>query len=321
MSHELDLTKGQAALAYSAAGGIPWHSLGTSMSEGEDLETWIERSGLNFEVGFRQLFTSYGDSTMESEFPTGYYSLVRNDSPICLGVVSQKYRVVQPREVVEFFRDLITHFGFQMETAGSLKQGRVVWGLGILPDQNVKGESFKRRVMVSTEYGGTGATRVGFVLIRVVCNNTYRIATRGGNLTRIVHRRDINWDSVRKNLGFDTEWARHSEQIEKMMSRRVGLEISMQYFNECFRSLNPRKEESPALPIKMMTELLDIRENAPGQQGIVGTVWGDFNTATYYIDHRRNSRDQESDFYRKVFPSGELGRIKGECLKRALQLC
>ncbi|MER8124733.1 DUF932 domain-containing protein, partial [Acinetobacter baumannii] len=50
--------------------------------------------------------------------------LFRSDTKTPLSVVSQRYHTVQPREVLEFYRDLTEVSGYELETAGVLKGGR-----------------------------------------------------------------------------------------------------------------------------------------------------------------------------------------------------
>ncbi len=58
---------------------------------------------------------------------SGY--LYRSDTHAPLSVVSQRYQEVQPREILEFYRDLTEQSGFELETAGVLKGGKKFWAL------------------------------------------------------------------------------------------------------------------------------------------------------------------------------------------------
>ena len=55
--------------------------------------------------------------------------LYRSDTKAALSVVSQRYQVVQPRDVLEFYRDLTKVSGYELETAGVMKGGRKFWAL------------------------------------------------------------------------------------------------------------------------------------------------------------------------------------------------
>ena len=53
--------------------------------------------------------------------------LYRSDNGAPLSIVSARYQAVQPKDIIEFYRDLTERHGFTMETAGALKDGRKVW--------------------------------------------------------------------------------------------------------------------------------------------------------------------------------------------------
>jgi hypothetical protein len=53
----------------------------------------------------------------------------RSDTKAALSVVSSRYQVVQPKEILEFYRDLTEISGFELETAGVLKEGKKIWAL------------------------------------------------------------------------------------------------------------------------------------------------------------------------------------------------
>jgi hypothetical protein len=57
--------------------------------------------------------------------------LYRSDTGAALQVAPQRFQVVQPRDVMEFYRDLPKAYGFTLETAGVLKGGHKVWGLAV----------------------------------------------------------------------------------------------------------------------------------------------------------------------------------------------
>lgn len=55
--------------------------------------------------------------------------LYRSDTKAPLSVVSSRYQVVQPEEILEFYRDLTEVSGFELESAGVLKDGKQLWAL------------------------------------------------------------------------------------------------------------------------------------------------------------------------------------------------
>lgn len=115
MAHELDMSNGQANMAF--VGSVPWHGLGQQLTEDADLETWKREAGMAWQVN-KSLLAFKDQTGMEHFFPDRNV-LYRSDNKAALGVVSNDCRIVHPGEVMEFFRDLIEGHGFKMETAGS----------------------------------------------------------------------------------------------------------------------------------------------------------------------------------------------------------
>jgi phage/plasmid-like protein (TIGR03299 family) len=103
-------------------------------------------------------------------------------------VVSDGYRVVQPAEVMDFFRELVEIGGFELETAGALSDGRRVWALASVGDAApvVSNDLVKPYLLLGTSYDGTMATVAKFTAIRVVCNNTITAAVGGYSNGRAV---------------------------------------------------------------------------------------------------------------------------------------
>jgi phage/plasmid-like protein (TIGR03299 family) len=104
----------------------PWHGLGNSLSENQPLEVWLREAGIKWNIL---------DAPVHYRATDGLHPfadqkvLYRSDTLQPLSVVSKRYHVVQPREVLEFYRDLVEVRGFELETAGVLKGGKKLWAL------------------------------------------------------------------------------------------------------------------------------------------------------------------------------------------------
>src|ERR1700733_4483617 len=124
MGHDIDHSTGAAAIAY--VGQTPWHGLGEKLEEGQSIEAWLKAARLEWDL--QRLPVQYLVNgclrTMDDRF-----ALVRSDTSEALSIVSGDYRIVQPKEVLEFYRDLVGPYGYTLETAGALNGGRKVWAL------------------------------------------------------------------------------------------------------------------------------------------------------------------------------------------------
>src|ERR1039458_7300046 len=124
MTHEIDVSSGKPAIAY--VGEKPWHELGEKLPEGASIDTWLRAARLDWEL--KRLPVQYlvdGSLRMMED----RFVLVRNDTNAALSVVSGDYQIVQPREVLEFYRELVATYGYALETSGALDGGRKVWAL------------------------------------------------------------------------------------------------------------------------------------------------------------------------------------------------
>ena len=131
MAHALDFTTGNAGIAIREDGETPWHGYGTRCPDGADLDQWRIAAGLNWDIDERPVYYSKKNE-FGANIPTqvpNKKGLIRTDNQDCLSIVSSGYNVVQPAEVLEFYRELIRANGFEMDTAGSLMDGRRIWAL------------------------------------------------------------------------------------------------------------------------------------------------------------------------------------------------
>ena len=106
---------------------------------------------------------------------SNYKANVRSSDGKVLGVVSDRYKIVQNAEAFEFTDSLIggeVHY----ETAGSLNGGKKIWLLAKLPDTEIAGDKTEPYLCFSNTHDGSGAIRVCMTPIRVVCNNTLNLA-------------------------------------------------------------------------------------------------------------------------------------------------
>ena len=148
----------------------PWHGLGVRVESALNSHEALEKSGLDWRVIQKPIMTSSGDPI------PGYRANIRNTDEKILGVVTDRYRVVQNHEAFAF-TDALLGEGVKYETAGSLQDGRKIWLLARLPDKYIiEGEQIEPYLVFSSSHDGSGAIKVCMTPIRVVCQNTLNIA-------------------------------------------------------------------------------------------------------------------------------------------------
>ncbi|VWC41443.1 hypothetical protein BCO23253_07138 [Burkholderia contaminans] len=161
-------------------GADPWHGLGNKLAPKQPLEVWARAAGMDWRIEEAEVrFVAAGNRSLGSihAFPEQKV-LYRSDTKVPLSVVSSRYQVVQPEEILEFYRDLTEIGGFQLETAGGLKEGRKLWALARTGQSGMlKGkDEINGYLLLATACDGTLATTAQFTSVRVVCNNTLQIA-------------------------------------------------------------------------------------------------------------------------------------------------
>ena len=116
--HAIDVSTGQAACAYR--GETPWHGLGTALDDNATVEQWVVAAGLNWNAVKAPVRYAMPDGTTRDYY--GRSVIYRDDTEAALGVVSDSYQIVQPREVVEFFKDAVGQADMKLEVAGAHPQ-------------------------------------------------------------------------------------------------------------------------------------------------------------------------------------------------------
>ena len=148
----------------------PWHGLGTIVLEAPASADALRLAGLDWKVVQEPVCTETG------ELIEGYKANIRDKDRRVLGVVSDRYKVVQNTDAFSFTDELLGK-GVRYETAGSLQEGRKVWLLARLPREYIiAGERISPYLVFSNTHDGSGSVKVAVTPVRVVCNNTLNLA-------------------------------------------------------------------------------------------------------------------------------------------------
>lgn len=148
----------------------PWHGLGVKVADAPSSAEALAASGLDWKVVQKGILTEDGDPA------PGFRANVRDSDGKVLGIVSDRYRVVQNGEAFAF-TDRLLGEGVRYETAGSLNGGRKVWVLARMPREYIMlGDRVSPYMVFSNTHDGSGAIRVAMTPVRVVCSNTLNLA-------------------------------------------------------------------------------------------------------------------------------------------------
>lgn len=321
------MTANVVQMAY--VGETPWHGEGNVLTEGADIETWTREAGLDFEVKKAEVL--FGPRGLPLRKFGKRFVTHRADDGTPLGIVSDRFQLVQPREVVEFYREFVASGGMKLETAGTLLDSRRVWGLASLdaPFSLPGGDVVRPYFLLATGFGdGTGTTGT-FTSVRVVCCNTLQMAMNERDEDNRKSR--ISGFSVGHNAKFDRAWAQ--QQVENLISASHDFENNaallastgisnaevLRYFVGLVGVESDKGELTPQSKTKI-DRLVQLYRSGPGADlpTARGTAWGALNAITHYADFDVPVRKTGSRFVSGQFGPGN--QLKNRALEAALEL-
>lgn len=287
MSHELHSVSGKTSMAY--VGAVPWHGLGQSLTSGASIETWIKEAGMDYELLSSKVAYKTADNKT-AIFPNRQV-LFRSDDGAPLGLVGDTYKVVQPREVIEFFRSLADDHGFELETAGVLFGGKKYWALAKTPSafKIGKKDEVKGHLMLATACDGSMSTIAKYVATRVVCNNTIQIALgEGGPVVKTRHNAEFKADEVKTELGlFDAGWEKFKTQTLALSKRKMSQAEAVSYLIRLMGDESKPVEEQPHVDTMKVIADKFVTGNYIGHELSGDSAWGLVNCVTEYVDWQR----------------------------------
>lgn len=335
MAHELTQRHdGTAEMAY--VGDVPWHGLGQRLTPGASIEEWKQAAGMDWMIGRRALTYAADRACTDLRTLTDQQLLIRLDSGAPLGIVSPKYNIVQPGEVLEFFRTLTAEAGFQLETAGTLFGGARYWALAKVTEATLAGwDRVGGYCLISTTADGSRATEVRKTTVRVVCNNTLGMALAADtkDVIRIGHREMFSIEKVHEKMGltveqFDTfieaantltkvkvTTAAAEDFVARLLRAQAG-KAADQGDDEDADALDEDAKSRAPRGLEMILGLFDGAGRGADQKGSKGTAWGLVNAVTEYVDHLATAKTIDHRLDRAFFGSGD--KLKTLALQRAL---
>ena len=320
MAHLID------SMAY--VGETPWHELGNALPAKQPIEVWAEKAGMDWQILETPVcFMAEKAGSLGSikTFPEQKV-LYRSDSHKPLSVVSDRYQVVQPREVLEFYRDLTEISGYELETAGVLKEGRKFWALARTGKETVlKGnDCVKGYLLLATSCDGTLATTATPTTIRVVCNNTLSIALNGAtSAIKVPHRTSFDAQAVKKQLGVAvSQWDGFMYRMRTLSERKVKSHEALNYFLRVLCNSDTAQDTGRGLvnerALKKVQAMYEGHGRGAELDAAKSTAWGLLCSITEYVDHEKRSRGPEYRLDSAWFGQGAV--LKQRALDEALAL-
>ena len=280
----------------------PWHGLGTIVMEAPASADALRLAGLDWNVVQEPVYTG------SKEKVEGYKLNIRDSDRKVLGVVSDRYKVVQNTDAFSFTDELLGK-GVQYETAGSLQEGKKVWLLARLPKEYViTGERISSYLVFSNTHDGSGSVKVAVTPVRVVCNNTLNLALETAKRSfSMVHTGNIH-DKIQeaKDTLFMAEKYMDSLGIEFEQLRRQKMTDAQ--VREYIELLLPMGEEPTPIQSKNILKLRRDMERryyeAPDLQKVGNNAYRFINAVSDFATHsrplRRTANYKENVFARTI---------------------
>lgn len=277
-----------------------WHGLDNILTEEEsrDLEIIIRKGNLDYEI--KKALIRYDYNGMERDYP-GQFVAYNSKTGAALGTVSRLWRTPQPRECVEFYKELVEDQGWYIETAGSLKQGAAYWCMannGITGTIG-KNDRAEGRVYIATGIGMP--TIVDNTLVNIVCFNTLSYALRNskdsGTAVRVIHKTDFDADAVKAQLGL-INYQKEFNQLIEIGNEATKFRVSDDWVKEYVAQVvtpgsEIKDEDGNFLKPRLVNKVSGYFNDSPGSNlpEREGTLWGAINAVTYWTDHERTRND------------------------------
>lgn len=262
---------------------VPWHGLGTKVIGAPDSKEALVAAGLDWRVIQESIYTG------TEEQIDGYRANVRETDRKVLGVVTERYKVIQNEEAFAF-TDALLGEGVRYETAGSLQGGRKVWVLAHMPHEYIiSGERISPYLLFSNTHDGSGAVKVALTPIRVVCNNTLNLAlSTAKRCWSTIHTGDIqNKMQEAKNtlLLAETYMDGLGKEFENLRMKKLNDKQVMEYIE----ILLPIEDGSTPQQIRNMKRLQEDMKaryfDAPDLKGVGKNAYRFVNAVSDFATH------------------------------------
>jgi phage/plasmid-like protein (TIGR03299 family) len=310
MAHELTIrANGYTEMAF--VGATPWHGLGQELEQNASIEQWRVAAGMDWSIEKSPVcYMPHGFYGDVSNFPKQNV-LYRSDNYEPLSVVSDRYQVVQPAEVLEFFRDLVEQSGFRLHTAGTLFGGKRLWALAETGKfgEVTQGDGIGGFLLLSTSADKSLATTARFTSVRVVCNNTLSLSLQNSaHSVSFTHARKFDHELMKSKLGvavasFDSfmEMAKHLERQRITTAQADNFIKRILFTADQLQNTDLNLEKN-----RPYNKILDLFKGEAKGADIVGdTKWALLNSVTEYFDHHHPSRTNDARLNNAWFGNGD----------------
>lgn len=289
---------------------VPWHGLGTMVQDAPTSAEALSHAGLDWNVVQKSLATEDGIPI------PGFKANIRDSDEKVLGVVTDRYKVVQNTDAFSFTDELLGE-GVTYETAGSLQDGRRTWLLAKLPQRYIiAGDEIAPFLVFMNSHDGNGAIKAAMTPIRVVCQNTLNLAlSTAKRYWSTHHTGDIKGkleDAKYTLLYADQYMAELGKAIDTMNRTKLSDRQIYEYIDALFPLLYHPSEQQKKNLMQMKEDIKIRYFDAPDLQDTGKNAYRFVNAVSDFATHARPLRERanykESLFARTVDGNAMIDR-------------
>ena len=295
---QIEIINGQAS--YASLRTPAYHQLGTVFQEEVTTSEMLSLANLD----------SWSVRLEEIPLPDNYTTTTENflvvrdhpadKQPNVLSVVGKRYKTLQNEDLFAFGDNLLD--GGRWEVAGSLKNGRIVFGALALEretvlDPNGVRDVVKNYLAISTSHDGSSAVQATVTPIRLTCMNTHTAVFRKGakHSFKLRHTQSIDGRvaQAREALGLANAYL---DEFDKLAQAMIETEITKTQFNRIVDLAYPKPEEDKKGAFTKWENKIDLLEEiyvGDTNGMIAGNAWGAYNALTERLDWFRTSRGND----------------------------
>lgn len=283
------MTSAVETMAYK--GQTPWHGIGNKVTNKMSVKQFQKAAGCDWDVYTEPMFLR-DPNNPKKYIEDDYKVLRRNDNGNVLTRITAEWNPVQNKEAFEFFHDWVKEGKMELETAGSIHEGKIIWCLAKTDQvfETVKNDVTDGYLLFVLPHNYGHATTVRSTAIRVVCQNTLNLAlgAKSDMKVSITHRQKFNADEVKAALAANAmKIDRYKEKTKFLAKSKYKMADVAEFAANIWPRTGSDDEdgERKDMPSRNARLIMELLETQPGHQFAPGTWWQAFNAVTYSIDH------------------------------------
>jgi phage/plasmid-like protein (TIGR03299 family) len=309
-------------------GATPWHGLGTKLDNPATAAEAITAANLDYKIQLKTIYIEPHKQTQVFKPILNKKATVRIDTNEPLGIVSDKYKLVQNVEAFNFFDVVVGEGQAIYHTAGALGKGERIWIMAKLPKDIIlsREDVVEKYLLLTNSHDGTSALKMYFTPVRVVCQNTLNMSLAdSGSGISIRHIGNIHdkVEEARKVLGVAVNYY---DQFENICQQLVDLKLDGKQVNSYFDKLVFLKEDdkNSTIFLRKKNDLLVLFERGKGNDTpeVKHSAWAAYNSVTEYVDHYKTVRNEKNNPTNRLKDMwfGNGARLKEEAYLNILEV-